>query len=221
MTRAAIERETIFIPGPAGRLEAVLEYPRNAAPCANAVICHPHPSYQGTLNNKVAYTLARAAVFAGAAALRFNFRGVGASAGSYDEARGEVEDLQATERWLAERFPGLPRWRLGFSFGAAIAIKASLAESCAVLVTVAPPVDRFADYGLDNPLPRAERWLLVQGDSDEVVAPQAVLDWARTLKNGPEVQVFADTGHFFHGELTALRERVLAMLSPDEQEETD
>ena len=221
MTRAAIERETLFIPGPVGRLEAVLEYPRNAPLRANAVICHPHPRYQGMLNNKVVYTLARAAVLAGAAALRFNFRGVGASEGRYDEARGEVEDLQAAERWLAERFPELPRWRFGFSFGAAIVIKASIAESCAVLITVAPPADHFADYGLDNPVPRAERWLLIQGDHDEVVSPQAVLDWAQALENGPEVQLFENTGHYFHGRLTALRERVLTMLLPNEQEEDD
>lgn len=215
----AIESETPFISGPAGRLEAVLEYPRGAPARANAVLCHPHPRYGGTLRNKVVHTLARAAVAAGAAALRFNFRGVGASEGRYDEGRGELDDLRAAERWLATRFPGLPLWRLGFSFGAVMAIKASVAEPCAVLVTVAPPADHFGAYGLENPAPRADRWLLVQGARDEVVSPRVVLDWARALENAPQVQVFEDAGHFFHGRLTELRERVLETLRSDGKEE--
>lgn len=218
MSRAIIERENLFVSGPAGRLEAVLEYQRGAAPHATAVVCHPHPRYHGTLNNKVVHTLARAAAFAGAAALRFNFRGVGASAGRYDGGRGEVADMQAGERLLAERFPGLRRWRMGFSFGAAIAIKTSIAEACDILVTVAPPADRFGDYGLDNPIPRAQRWILIQGDRDEIVSPRAVLGWARALENVPEVRVLKGAGHFFHGRLTELREYVLAALQ-DETEE--
>jgi alpha/beta superfamily hydrolase len=166
MTRTASERKNFFIPGPAGRLEAVLECPRDSAPRANAAVCHPHPLYQGTLNNKVVFTLARAGVEAGAAALRFNFRGVGASEGAWDGGRGEAADLRAVEQWLANRFPGLPRWRLGFSFGAAMIIKVSLARPCAIMVTVAPPVTQFGDYGLSGGAPRAARWLLVQGDAD-------------------------------------------------------
>ncbi|MGH8426527.1 MAG: alpha/beta hydrolase [Gammaproteobacteria bacterium] len=214
MTRTASERQKFLIPGPAGRLEAMLECPRDTAPRANAVVCHPHPLYQGTLNNKVAFTLARAAVEAGAAALRFNFRGVGASEGTWDGGHGEAEDLRAAEQWLANRFPGLQRWRLGFSFGAAMVIKVSLAEPCAILVTVAPPVKNFGDYGLPGGAPRAACWLLVQGDADEVVNPQTVFEWARGLEPVPELQVIAGAGHFFHGRLRELRERVLAVLVP-------
>lgn len=215
-----MKREKLFFSGPAGCLEAVLEYPRNKPVTAAATVCHPHPQYEGTLENKVVYTLARAAMEAGAAALRFNFRGVGESEGGYGEGRGELEDFRAAERWLEARYPDVARWRLGFSFGAAIVIEASGSESCDRLVTVAPPADRFSEYGLDGEAgPRAGHWLLVQGDADEVVSPEATLAWARALASPPEVAVFEGVGHYFHGNLTALRERVREALV-DEQEET-
>ncbi len=213
MARSAIERETHLLEGPAGQLQAVLEYPRDAAPVAVAAVCHPHPLYGGTLDNKVAFTLARAALEAGAAALRFNFRGVGQSEGEFDHGRGEAMDLEAAEQWLRGRWPELPVWRLGFSFGAAMALKRTAEESCSILVTVAPPASHFADYGFNADAPRAAHWLLVQGDADEVVDPQAVLSWARGLESPPMVEVVKGTGHFFHGRLTALRERVVDFLA--------
>lgn len=212
MNRAAVLREERLIGGPAGQLEAVLEYSREAAPRARAVVCHPHPLYQGTLNNKVAFTLARAAVEAGAETLRFNFRGVGKSEGKFDDGRGELHDLQAAERWLAARHPHLPSWRMGFSFGAAMALRASVESPCDVLVTVAPPAGRFAEYGLQGAQPRSRRWLLIQGDADEIVDAQAVLRWAHELTPGPEVAVLRGAGHFFHGRLTELRRIVLEFL---------
>lgn len=214
-----IEQEKLSIPGPAGQLEAILEYANEAQPRALAVVCHPHPQYEGTMHNKVAYTLARAAVESGAAALRFNFRGVGDSAGSYGEGRGELEDCIAAERWMRERYPDLACWRLGFSFGAAMMIRASADEACDVLVTVAPPADRFGDYGLDGSAPRADRWLLVQGGSDDVVSPEATIDWAHSLDTPPDIEVFEGVGHFFHGELTALRERVCVTLAATDEEQ--
>lgn len=195
----------------------MLEY--GERPAATAVVCHPHPLYQGTMHNKVVYTLARAAVQSGAAALRFNFRGVGHSEGRHDNGRGELEDFRAAERWLEARYPGLARWRLGFSFGAAIVIRASSEDSCDVLVTVAPPVDRFSDYALDGSAPQARRWLLAQGDGDEVVSAEATLAWARSLGRPPEVAVFEGVGHFFHGNLTVLRRRVCATLSGTNEEQ--
>lgn len=212
MSGPALEREFLSIAGPAGNLEALLERTREREVLATAAVCHPHPRYGGTLNNKVTFTLARAATAAGAAALRFNFRGVGRSEGSYGGGQGELEDLRAVERWLVERYPGLPHWRLGFSFGAAVVIRASLAERCAILVTVAPPVDRFPEYGI-NGVPRAGNWLLVQGGRDEVVDVTTVLDWARRLHPGPEIRVLEDAGHFFHGRLGELREAVLNLLA--------
>lgn len=213
MARSEIERENPTIKGPAGPLQAVLEYPRDIRPRAVAVVCHPHPLYGGTLNNKVAFTLARAAVEAGAAALRFNFRGIGESAGEFDHGQGEAEDLAAAETWLAGRWPNLALWRFGFSFGAAMALKRTVDSPCEILVTVAPPVTHFTDYGFDPAAPHARRWLLVQGDADDVVDASAVLAWACRLTAPPQIEVVEGAGHFFHGRLTPLRECVAAFLN--------
>lgn len=213
MSGVALVRESLTIAGPAGGLETLLERPRTGAPRATAVVCHPHPLFGGTLNNKVSFTLARTALEAGAVAARFNFRGVGRSSGSYGAARGEVEDLRAVEQWLAERYPAVPRWRLGFSFGAAIAIKRSTVDSCAWLVTVAPPVDHFSEYGIRG-APHCAHWLIVQGADDEVVDASSVAAWAKRLDPAPEVRMVDDAGHFFHGRLKALRETVLEALGP-------
>ncbi|MGH8128674.1 MAG: alpha/beta hydrolase, partial [Gammaproteobacteria bacterium] len=191
------------------------EYPCAGTPCAVAVVCHPHPQFGGTLDNKVAFTLARAATDGGAAALRFNFRGVGKSAGGFDGGAGEVADLKAAESWLQARWPGLPVWRLGFSFGAAMVLKRTVAESCPVLVTVAPPASNFAEYGFAGQSPQAGRWLLVQGDADEVVDPQAVLAWAREQKPPPVIEKVGGGGHFFHGHLTVLRTMVVDFLNEE------
>lgn len=215
MARSTIEREECMIEGPAGLLQAVLESPREDAPRALAVVCHPHPQFGGTLDNKVAFTLARAAVDAGAAALRFNFRGVGRSVGDFDNGAGEVEDLGAAEKWLQTRWPELTVWRLGFSFGAAMVLKRTAAEPCPVLVTVAPPTSNFVDYGLGGTAPQAGRWLLVQGDADEVVDPQAVLAWARKQEPLPEIREIEGCGHFFHGHLTVLRTMVVDFLNEE------
>lgn len=212
MNRTAIAREDVTIDGPAGRLEGLFEYQRGVEPVAKAVICHPHPQYQGTLHNKVAFTLARAAVAAGAEALRFNFRGVGASEGSYDGGRGELADLYAAEDWLARRRPQLPLWRLGFSFGAAIVLRASSDSPCALLVTVAPPVGHFSDYGVPRTPPRAGQWLLIQGDADDIVDPRTVTEWVDALTKRPRVLIFEGAGHFFHGRLQELREKLLPFL---------
>lgn len=217
MTRNAPERETPVIQGPAGNLQAVHEYRRGTAPRAVAVVCHPHPQYGGTLDNKVAFSLARAAMDAGAAALRFNFRGVGRSEGRFDDGKGEADDLAAAEDWLAGRWPDAPLWRMGFSFGAAMALKRTLAVPCPVLVTVAPPADRFAAYGFAGAGPRASHWLLVQGDADEVVSPRAVFDWAEALESPPEIRRIEGSGHFFHGRLTELRETVVDFLNAIEE----
>jgi alpha/beta superfamily hydrolase len=112
--------ESHWIAGPAGRLEALLEEPEDAAPRLAAVVCHPHPLYGGTMRNKVVHRIARGLRLAGAVALRFNFRGVGASAGSHGYLEGEIEDARAALAWLRARYPGLPFALAGFSFGARV-----------------------------------------------------------------------------------------------------
>lgn len=123
--------ESLFVAGPSGRLEAILEEPESERPRETALVCHPHPLHGGTLHNKVVHRLARGLRRAGCAVLRFNFRGVNLSAGSYDEGRGEVEDARACVLELRRRYPDLPWTLAGFSFGSRVAadLAASLDDS--------------------------------------------------------------------------------------------
>jgi len=190
--------------GPAGRLQALLSTPRDE-PSGLAVVCHPHPQYGGTMDNKVAHTLSRAFVLAGLAALRFNFRGVGDSEGEYDHGEGEVGDVLAACEAITTRFPRRPLWLAGFSFGAAMALRAAHQRRPAGLVTIAPPV-----AGLEQVTPDAGiAWLLVQGEADEIVDAGAVLAWARSRPTPPQLLQLPAVGHFFHGQLPKLREAVL------------
>lgn len=206
---AAPETTSLLFDGPAGQLEGVLDRPGGAEPSGAAVVCHPHPQHGGTMDNKVAHTLARAFVRNGFAALRFNFRGTGASEGSFDDGRGEVDDALAAIDWMRTNHPGGPVWLGGFSFGAAIAIRAAVATGVDGLVTVAPAASRFAS-GLDRQ-PRCP-WLIVQGDEDEVVPVDETVEWVNELEPGPELLIVRGAEHFFHGRLVELREAVIAFV---------
>jgi uncharacterized protein len=208
--------ERVRLPGPAGALEALIETPLGdegeaaGTPPAFAVVCHPHPLYGGTLDNKVVHTLARAFNQLGAPTIRFNFRGVGASAGAYDEGRGESQDALAVIAYGRSRWPGAALWLGGFSFGGAVAVRAAGHAQPERLVLVAPAISRI---GVDGAAAPACPWLIVQGDADDVVAPAEVLEWAQTLSPAPEVAVVRDAGHFFHGRINELREAVLAFMA--------
>lgn len=199
--------ERVSIPGPAGPLQAVVEAAPDAVTTRFGVICHPHPLYGGTLDNKVVHTLARAFQQLGVPTIRFNFRGVGQSAGSYDEGGGETEDALAAVAYGRSRWPDAHPWLAGFSFGAAMAIRIAAAAKAERLVTVAPPVTRF---GLDGSAAPRCPWLLVQGDADELVEPREVLDWAAQLSPAPTMRILPGASHFFHGRLHELREVVIA-----------
>lgn len=199
------QAESLLIDGPAGELEALLEAPREDAPIGCVVVCHPHPTQGGTMQNKVAHTLARSFVGQNMAALRFNFRGVGSSAGTFDNGAGEMDDIRAAVAWLRNRLPGLPMWLGGFSFGAALAVKVATEEDPAGLISIAPAVRRFANDLASQP---ECPWLLVQGDQDELVDIDETIEWLNSLNPGPELNVFPDTGHFFHGKLVMLRKVV-------------
>jgi alpha/beta superfamily hydrolase len=194
--------EKLTLQGGAGDIEALLDKP-DEAPGAVALVCHPHPLYDGTMHNKVVHMLARALTDLGAVTLRFNFRGVGQSSGRHDRGAGESDDTIALAKWLRERHPDLPLWLAGFSFGAMVALRAAPDIEPDALVTVAPPADRLQDF-VHPHCP----WLLLQGDIDDVVDPNKVLDWARALDPSPTIRTFAGVGHFFHGHLNALREAV-------------
>ena len=199
------QTENLMIGGPAGNLQAVLEAPRDIAPMGCAVICHPHPSHGGTLQNKVVHTLSRAFIHRQFRALRFNFRGVGESAGAYAEGEGELQDTLAAIAWMRSQSPDLPLWIAGFSFGAAMAVRAAVQDTPAGLVSIAPAASRFAS-GLDSQ-PDCP-WLVVQGDQDELVAIEETIAWLNGLVPGPELQVFPGVDHFFHGKLIVLRNAV-------------
>lgn len=200
-----------FIPGPSGRLESLIEPPPGDGGISGvAVLCHPHPLHGGTLQNKVVHTLARACNDLGLVALRFNFRGVGASEGEYGEAIGETEDLHAVLAWVQQQWPDQPLWLGGFSFGAYVALRAAARWPIRQLITVAPPVNLFAM----DPLPAVHcDWLLVQGDEDEIVPHGQVMAWIAGLDYPPQVLELVGAGHFFHGRLNELRERLLTLLA--------
>ncbi|MCO7522636.1 MULTISPECIES: alpha/beta fold hydrolase [unclassified Pseudomonas] len=207
-------RETpLFIDGPCGQLEALY---LDVADARGAVlICHPNPVQGGTMLNKVVSTLQRTARDAGYVTLRFNYRGVGQSAGSHDMGAGEVDDAEAVATWLREQHPELPLVLMGFSFGGFVAT--SLAgrlegegSELQQLFMIAPAVMRLTEQ---FPLPERVTLTIIQPDSDEVVAPQLVYDWSDALSRPHELLKVAECGHFFHGKLTDLKDLLLPRLS--------
>jgi alpha/beta superfamily hydrolase len=205
MTVRTVALERLSIDGPAGPLEAIVEDPGLPGE-GYAVLCHPHPLHGGTMDNKVVHTLARAFRETGIPTLRFNFRGVGSSAGTYDHGNGETADADAVAAYGALRWPDRRLLLAGFSFGAFVALRLSLERGASRLITVAPPVDRMDFSALAVP---SCPWLVVQGDSDEVVDPQRVFAWAKSCKPQPKLVVMPGVGHFFHGHLPLLRDAVI------------
>ena len=204
--------ERVRIGGPAGEIEALVETPAEDGAIERVrfgVVCHPHPLYGGTLDNKVVYTLARAFVELGVPTIRFNFRGVGGSVGAYDEGRGETADALAVIAYGRQRWPGASLWLAGFSFGGAVAVRAAARAAPEKLITVAPGITRVAMEGVESP---TCPWLIAQGDADEVIEPAAVLDWAKRQSPPPDVRLLPGAGHFFHGRLHELRAMVLDFL---------
>jgi uncharacterized protein len=196
--------ELVSIAGPAGPLQAIVEDPGGVGP-SYAVICHPHPLYGGTMDNKVVTTVARALQEAGMPTLRFNFRGVGASAGEFDHGVGETEDADAVASWGAARWPGRSLVIAGFSFGGYVALRLAQQRLPRCLITIAPAVQGFA---ASTAVPHCP-WLVVQGDADELVDPSMVIDWVNTLDPKPRLLVLPGVGHFFHGRLRELRDAVI------------
>jgi len=195
------------IPGAVGTLEAILDAPTTTDVTDHyALVCHPHPLFGGTMDNKVVVTLARALNGCGVPSLRFNYRGVGASAGSYDEGFGETLDADAVAAWGATRFPDRALIVAGFSFGSVVALRLCQRREVARVITVAPPVGRLGLTELPAP---TVPWLVVQGDADDVVDPLRVRAWAEAFTPKPTVRIMPGTGHFFHGHLHELREAVV------------
>ncbi|WJW75825.1 alpha/beta fold hydrolase [Thiohalobacter sp. IOR34] len=196
--------------GPVGPLQGRIDCPPDE-PSALAVIAHPHPLYGGSLDNKVVHTLAQTLSAAGALALRFNFRGVGESAGHYAEGRGEQADLLAVIEQGRQRWPGLPLWLAGFSFGAYVGLAAAEQAAPARLISIAPPVNLFPFAGLQAP--EGAAWLVLQGAEDEIVPAVQLRAWLEGLAVRPAYVELPGAGHFFHGQINRLREALSAWLA--------
>jgi alpha/beta superfamily hydrolase len=190
------------IAGPAGRIECAVDRP-SSTPIGLAVVCHPHPQGGGTLDNKVAQTIARACIDVGWASVRFNFRGVGASEGAWDDGRGEVDDaLAVIEDWRRrDEFAGKPLLLGGFSFGGYVAVEAAgrLADDAKPrrIVLVGPSVEKQAVRNVPADT------IVVHGENDELVPLAAAFAWARP--QSLPVIVFPGVGHFFHGQIASLK----------------
>lgn len=195
----------MMLVGPQGSLEAILSRQQQHSHLPIVIVCHPHPLYQGTMNNKVVYMLARAFSTLGLSTLRFNYRGVGASDGSYGEGEGETADLLAVIDWFQQQYPHSPLWLAGFSFGCYVVANASQQRSVAQLLMVAPAVDHLPFNQFHHfPCPAC----IIQGDADEVVNYHSTEKWQQQLDQPPTWKMFAGAGHFFHGRLTELRQVV-------------
>lgn len=192
-----------LLPGPAGALEVVVDVPATSATRnAVAIICHPHPLHGGSLHNKVVTIIERALRELGVATVRFNFRGVGSSEGSFDEGRGETLDLLAVAAWVHKVRPEAELWLAGFSFGAYVALLGARHLPVRQMVSIAPPAGRWdfsAVLAPDCP------WLVVQGEADDIVDPAAVKRWIEEMPSKPNLVLMPDTGHFFHRRLMDLR----------------
>lgn len=194
----------VVLDGPAGHLELAIDLPDGdvAALPLVAIVCHPLPTEGGSMHNKVVTMAARSLRELGATTVRFNFRGTGASGGEFDEGNGEVEDLRAVVAWIRDGRPGDTLWLAGFSFGAYVSLRAAAELDPALLLSIAPPAGRWDFAAIETPrMP----WLVVQGDADEVVDPQAVYAWLDTLKSDAQLVRMPDTSHFFHRKLMDLR----------------
>lgn len=199
--REGLSSFPVTIPGPSGELEGIVDCAADNAQ-GNAVICHPHPLYGGTMQNKVVHTLAKSLAANNYTVVRFNFRGVGVSAGVYDEGMGETDDALAVVDWVSSQQAGLPLILAGFSFGSFVALQAAAQAEPVALITVAPPVRMFDFAGLSSV---TCPWLLIQGDEDEVVDASSVVNWVGGLDNPPRLEIIHGSSHFFHGKLLELR----------------
>lgn len=197
------ERAEFFLRGPAGRLECLTDVPeKDEERPVTVIICHPHPVHGGTMHNKVVTIIERSLRELGLRTIRFNVRGAGESEGEHDEGYGETDDLFAVAEWVRNTRPNDTLWLAGFSFGSYIALRAAQNLQLGQLISVAPPVDRYEYSKLLRPdCP----WLVIQGDEDEVVSYESVVNWVNVTEPPPEFIVMEQAGHFFHRRIMDLR----------------
>lgn len=210
----------LTLDGPAGALEALLNEPASPpgsesadqAPRAAVVFAHPHPQQGGTMHTKAVFQGAKGLTRIGCAVLRFNFRGVGASAGTFDEGEGEQADYKAALDAMAGRYPGVPLWAAGFSFGAWIALEAGAVDPrVSVLIGVAPPVSRAA-YSFEHTLASTKPKFLIQGDLDEVCPVKDLWAFYAKLEDPKELVLIDGANHLFEGKTREVGEALEGLL---------
>jgi uncharacterized protein len=194
-----------LLSGQAGHLELKTFCPMECNQEQIAIICHPHPLQQGSMDNKVVTTAMRAFRELGIRTVRFNYRGVGASEGSYDKERGASADLQTVIEWAQTVLPQSNIHLVGFSFGAFIAFQGALnyKEVVHSLILLGPSVQN-SPYGSIIGRPECP-WQIIMGTADEVVSVQAVIEWYETIEDQASLLLLPKTGHFFHGKLIILK----------------
>jgi alpha/beta superfamily hydrolase len=205
------------IPGAAGTLEALLDGvpPGGAAPAtpprAAVVFAHPHPQMGGTMHTKAVFQASKGLVRIGCVVLRFNFRGVGSSAGEFDSGVGEMEDYAAALEFLGARYPGVPLWAAGFSFGSWIALETGSAHPrVAALIAIAPPLTR--GYTFERVLETTKPKFLIQGDLDELCPLKDLWAFYARLKEPKEIVTITGASHLFDGRTSELGEAVEDLL---------
>jgi alpha/beta superfamily hydrolase len=213
------------IAGPAGRLEAILDEPpavdgvndeglvvrgRSNGPRSAVVIAHPHPQYGGTMHTKAVFQAAKAFARIGCAVLRFNFRGVGTSEGTWDEGRGEMDDFRSAVAFMRERFPGVPLWSAGMSFGAWIAMTAGAQDGgVSTLLGIAPPVSRF-DFDAVRTSPKPK--FFIQGEFDEVCPLKEMQEFYARSIDPKELVVIDAADHLFDGKVLEVGDAIEDLL---------
>jgi alpha/beta superfamily hydrolase len=198
------------IAGPAGPLEALLDEPEGE-PRAVAVFGHPHPLHGGTMHTKALYRAAKSMPRIGVAALRFNFRGVGGSAGTFDAGPGEKDDFKAAIAFMSERYPDVPVWAAGMSFGSWIAMTAGAEDArVSLLLGIAPPVDRYDFDALKTcTLPK----FIIHGEADELISIKDVRKFYAQIPEPKELVTIEDANHLFEGKTSLVGEAVEDLLA--------
>jgi alpha/beta superfamily hydrolase len=201
--------ESLFLAGAAGRLEALLEEPENASPREAALVCHPHPQFGGTMHNKVVYRIARGLRTAGAVVLRFNFRGVNLSEGSYGEGDGELDDARVAQAYLRSRYPELPYTLAGFSFGSRVILRLGCEDGGARrLIAVGFPTRFHHSADLENCLlPR----IFIQSSHDEYGPVEELRPFVESLAEPKRLIVVEAQDHFFARGLEELERQIAGL----------
>lgn len=198
------------IAGPAGPLEVLIDLPADT-PRAAVVFAHPLPTHGGTMHTKVVFQGAKALTRIGCAVLRFNFRGVGRSAGEWDEGRGELDDYRAALDYVAGRYPEAELWAAGFSFGSYIAMTCGAADDrvCS-LIGIAPPVNRYEYEGVRQ---STKPKFLIHGEADELIPLRAVREFYAQLAEPKELVEIDRASHLFEGQAAEVGDALEGLLA--------